>query len=227
MFIRTRLLKIAKGNTTALVYNCPKRLRKAITAQLLKYAEQVGFVDGSRLEMMGGELCVNATLAFASTLSKRGKLFASGINGPVNYANNKTRTTICLPLKYKRICNILLFKGIGFMIANKKISKIILSKLCKKYGLPAFGAINYKENNISPYVYVKETGSFVKETACGSGSIAFSIFSGKRKIIQPSGGVIYVRLGKRVRVSAQVTEDGENNLFKSRKTSYSIKRGEK
>jgi len=205
MFI-VRFLKIADGNITALVYNCPENKRQSVSKQLLKYTEQVGFVNGSKLEMMGGELCINATLAFASTLNKKGQLYASGINSPIDYINYANKTAINLPLKYKRAGNIILFEGIGFIITKKKIGRKVLSKLCRKYGLPAFGVIDYNKNSIFPYVYVKKTSSFVKETACGSGSIAFSIFSGKRKIIQPTGKAIYVKLEKEIKVSAQVSE---------------------
>ncbi|MBI4918672.1 hypothetical protein HY837_01990 [archaeon] len=59
--------------------------------------------------------------------------------------------------------------------------------------MPAFGAIIYQNNRITPYVFVSRVDSLVKETACGSGSVAFSLFSGKNKIIQPTGKAIFVR----------------------------------
>ncbi len=202
-------LTIAGGNSTALVSRCDSK-KKAVK-MLLKEVEQIGFASYSqtpKLTMMGGELCINATLAFASQLGYSGKLYTSGIKNPVLYKNNKNRTTINVPLKYKIKENIILFKGIGFICLNKKeISKSLLRKLAIKYDLLAFGAIIYNKNKITPYVYVKEVDSFVKETACGSGSIAFSIFSGFDEIIQPTGKSIKVKVKKdKCIVSAEVNE---------------------
>ena len=65
---------IAGGNSTALVYDCPVADRDKTSKKLLKSVEQVGFVSTEatlpKMIMMGGELCINATLAFASTLYK-------------------------------------------------------------------------------------------------------------------------------------------------------------
>lgn len=148
--------------------------------------------------MMGGELCINARLAFVSTQTTK-----------------KSKTTIKIPLKYKKQDNIILFKGIGFICLKKSgrsINKKYLKELAKKYKLPAFGAILYKKNKIAPYVYVKKVDSFIKETACGSGSIAFSLFSGYKNITQPTGKTINIEINKKViEISAFV------NLIKSRR----------
>ena len=207
-------LKIAGGNPTALVYK--SNSRKKIVKELLKKVEQIGFVSKIKkipeLKMMGGELCINATLAFASTLKNEGKLYTSGLNGLIEYKNKDNKTTIKFPLKYKKNKNIILFEGIGFIfVRKKKITKRLLSIYCSRYKLPAFGAIIYKGNKIIPYIYVKRADSFVKETACGSGSIAYGIFIGERKIIQPTGKAIYVKLGKLIEVSANISKE---NLIK-------------
>ena len=210
------ILKIAGGNSTALVSYSNNR---NIAKQLLKEVEQVGFISNRKipkLTMMGGELCINATIAFASQLSKRGKLFTSGIKKQIEYENKGSITTIKFPLNYKIKNNIVLFEGIGFIIFNRKyrekISKNYLANLSKKYNLPAFGAIIYEKNRIEPYVYVRKVDSFMKETACGSGSIAFSIFSGLSKIIQPTGKSIKVNIKKdKVIISAEVKNE-ENKM---------------
>ena len=80
--IKVKTLKIAGGNSTALIYNCPKKLRKKISKKYLREVEQVGFVYKNKLIMSGGELCINATLALASQLLKKGVLFTSGIKKP-------------------------------------------------------------------------------------------------------------------------------------------------
>jgi histidine racemase len=211
--MQVRKFLIADGNETSLVYDCPKKERKKIAVKLLKEVEQVGFVSPKatlpKLEMMGGELCLNATLAFASTLKKSGKLATSGLKNPIQYANNKT-TSIKIPFKSTQENNVVLLEGIGFILYSKKdkskITKNELAKLCEKYKLPAFGGIIYEKNKIVPYVFVAGVNSFVKETACGSGSVAFSIFSGKEKVIQPTGKTISIKNNKLVEISALVKE---------------------
>ena len=197
-------LTIANGNSTALVSKCTSKIKKS--RKLLKKVEQVGFISkGPRLIMMGKELCINATLAFASLLDNKGSLYTSGIKGKVLYKNKKNKTIIKIPLRYEKNKNIILFEGIGFICTNDKISKKLLKKLSIKYNLPAFGGITYKKNKIIPYIYVKEVDSFIKETACGSGSIAFSIFSGYNNIVQPTGKSIKVKIKKdRCIISAEV-----------------------
>ena len=174
--------------------------------------EQIGFISGNKLEMMGGELCVNATLAFASTLSKGGKLFTSGINYPVEYENNNGTTRINVPLKYELLDNVILFDGIGYICLDKKlggnVSKDFLIGLADKYKLPAFGAIVYEEDKIVPYIYVKSVDSFVKETACGSGSVAYALFSGFSEIVQPTGELLDINIKKdKVVVSGRVENE--------------------
>lgn len=193
-----------------MIYNSPKSLSLKLSNYFLKKVEQVGFVNLEKklLKMMGGELCINATLAFASTFKKNGTLFTSGVNTPVRYKNKQNKTTIRLKLNYKKIKNIILFDGIGYICIKEnksyKISKKISKNLAKEYNLPAFGIILYKRNKITPYIYVREIDSFVKETACGSGSIAFSIFSKNEKIIQPTNEIISVTVNNTIEVSAEV-----------------------
>lgn len=204
---------IAKGNSTALVYNCPYKDRDKISKKLLKKVEQVGFVSkekkSPKLIMMGGELCINATLAFASTLDEKGELFTSGLKNKVKYYNKRGITKIQIPLSFKEYKNIILLDGIGFIIYNINekytIKKSELLKLSSKYKLPAFGGIIYDKKKIIPFIYVSKTKSFVKETACGSGSIAFSIFSGFKDVIQPTNKVINVRKYNGFYISAKIT----------------------
>ena len=88
----------------------------------------------------------------------------------------------------------MLLEGIGYIYLKEKVKnkKKFLRNLCLKYGFPAFGIIYFQNNKIEPFVYVKETDSLFAETACGSGSIAFSIMSNKSKILQPTGEIITV-----------------------------------
>ncbi len=204
---------IANGNSTALVYDCPVANRNKISKKQLKEVEQVGFVSTKttppKLTMMGGELCINATLAFASTLDETGKLITSGLKNQIHYSNKKDSTTIQIPPIFKKEKNIVLLGGIGFVLYDAKdksrIKKQELLDLCKKYNLPAFGGIIYSKNKITPYVYVIGVNSFVKETACGSGSLAFSIFSGIKEVVQPSEKIISIKKKEFFEISAKVS----------------------
>lgn len=209
--MRIKKFLVAGGNSTALVFGCPLEERIETSKVLLGEVEQVGFASEDRLEMMGGELCINAILAFASTLSKGGGLFASGISDSVKYYNSGGMTKIEIPLEYQISDNVVLFKGIGFICVDKKLDKRIdkdfLSCLADKYKLPAFGAIVYDEDKIVPYVYVNGVDSFVRETACGSGSVAYALFSRFSKIVQPTGELLDINIKKdKVVVCGKVEE---------------------
>jgi hypothetical protein len=132
----------------------------------------------------------------------------SGHHNLIYYSNKKNITTGHLSLTVTKRKNIILFDGIGFIFHDIKekhqITQAELSHLCQKYRLPAFGGIIYEKNKIIPYVYVARIQSFVKETACGSGSLAFSIFSGIKNVIQPSGDIINIKIGKKYHISAPI-----------------------
>lgn len=205
---------IAGGNSTALVYDCPVASRDKTAKHLLKEVEQVGFISREatlpKLTMMGGELCLNATLAFASTLDKNGTLTTSGLHKPIFYSNKNNLTTIQIHFRFKQDKNIILMDGIGFILYDTKekseIKKSELSDLSKKYNLPAFGGIIFNKNKIIPYVYVARIDSFVQETACGSGSVAYSIFSGVNGVVQPTGKRISIKMADFFDISAKVAQ---------------------
>ncbi len=205
---------IANGNSTLLVKGYKSRDKEAIIKKYLGKVEQIGFISYPRgipkLLMMGNELSINGTLALAAMLTKKsGRLLTSGYKGFVQYKNQKQYTKIQLNIVYEKIDNIVLLNGIGyvFLKGNKKINKNYLSNFCSKYSLPAFGAIFYKKNRLTPYVYVKQTDSLFKETACGSASIVLNILTGKKLITQPTGKIITVeKNGNDFVISAEVTK---------------------
>lgn len=204
---------IASGNPTLLVWGCPPAQKKKVIKFYLGKVEQVGFISTKNntpvLEMMGNELCINATLAIASQLGPEGKLIASGIEQNVSFKNVNRTTEITLSLPYKKKADIVLFSGIGFLFTSNKIkkSKSLFKQQCSKYRLPAFGAVTLEGNKIAPFVYVNETDSLLQESAYDSGSIAANIFTGLSKIKQLSGGTITVkRANYEFIVSTDVTE---------------------
>lgn len=214
--IITKTFLIAGGNSTLLIWSAPNKLRNNLVDKNLNKVEQIGFVDNNRLTLMGNELCVNGTIAFASTLSSKGKFNTSGVDDYIEYKNVNGLTSIRLNITLKQEGDIVIFPGIGYLCTNKrlKITKPIMLDLASMYNLPAFGVVFYKNNYINPTVYVKQTNSLIDETACGSGSIAVSLITGYREIIQPTGGKIFVDIrNENITVSAEVTE--ENSLLSS------------
>ena len=205
----TRKFLIAGGNATALVRDCPASLRASLASNLLRDVEQVGFVDDQvlppHLEMMGGEFCINATLAFASTLGPTGVVAVSGLNRPAGFVNTLQTTRVTISLRWSMTGNIVLLEGIGFVLRSQSDGhppnsatdnaqiKHELTALCTRFNLPAFGAIHFSGDAILPYVYVAAVDSYVLETACGSGSVAFSLFTGQDRVRQPTGQFITVR----------------------------------
>lgn len=214
--------KIAGGNTTLLVENCPVEDRVNFAQKVLEsdFAEQVGFISDKEgvptLEMMGDELCVNGTIAFAFKLGGTGVLRASGIRDNVEYKNTLGETSITFPLSYRREEDVILFDGIGYLCTRdgNGLVQSRLWELSKRYDKPAFGLALYSTSEplprLEPIVYVEKLRSCVIETACGSGSIALNIVTGARQIRQRTGELISIfRTDNGFTVSAEVAKIGE------------------
>lgn len=212
--MKIRKYLIAGGNSTLIVWDYQKDEMSSIIQQRLGEVEQIGFatknvVHMPTFKMMGNEFSGNGTLAFASTLGKKGVFQTSGLLAPVKFENNKSLTTITIDMPYTQVNNIILFEGIGYLCSNKnnKVEKEELEKLAEKYSLPAFGIIINNNGKISPYVYVRKTQSLFNETACGSGSIATSIVTGLTNITQPTNQIIRVEKNKNIfKLTAKITE---------------------
>lgn len=154
------------GNITILIENFDiydKNIPK-ISEEIMKetnlYAEQVGFIKGNHLQMMGGEFCGNASRSFASLLAFRDKDFfkqknyeitCSGeseilnVDVRVDGAKNKFLAKIKMPKfvsleevnidEYK--LGLVRFSGIHHFIFNIKENKEVsfekIVDLVKKY----------------------------------------------------------------------------------------------
>ncbi|OGM32304.1 hypothetical protein A2803_04060 [Candidatus Woesebacteria bacterium RIFCSPHIGHO2_01_FULL_44_21] len=219
---------IAGGNSTLLVRNCSADLRGLVCKKYLGEVEQVGFVDEfkglPRLIMMGNELCVNGTIAFVRSLkNKSGFLYTSGVERPVEYVNINGDTSIKLSLPFYIKDRCVIFKGIGYLFADRDSldSSETLAKMAEEYNLPAFGIVDYNSGRLRPIVYVKATNTIVEETSCGSGSIAMSIISRMKDIVQPTGEIISVEKNNNVftitakveKVNNAVLMESENYLY--------------
>lgn len=182
------------GQITAVVFGETKTSDFAsVSKKLMKSSEkieQVVFFSENRIQTMGNELCINGSLAGAFLLQNKA-LQISGLDKPIEFTKSRKFISVKLPLNLilSQKENIILMQGIVYLISNDQsiVNKMFLKKLAGEYNVPASGIIRFKSNKITPIVYVKNTNSLVWENACGSGSLAYSVYSGYFKIIQPSG----------------------------------------
>ena len=230
------------GNKTGLVlgneYTDEEKLK--INEEILsnnKDVEQVGFISTKekRLDMAGGEFCVNATrCAIWEYLDgKEGKirLNVSGMKEIINGGITKDKEVyaiVNLNKKQEEIIEkydefyLVKLNGITLGIIDEENSKkyieelekdeektkIKLKKIMKKIKTKekAVGIILTEKKNknvkIYPIIWVKTVDTLYYETACGSGSLAVSIYKNftnninKLEVIQPSGYSIMVEINK-------------------------------
>lgn len=206
-------------------------------------AEQVGYVrfEGTpRLDMMGGEFCLNATRSFALLLAEKnllshdeegmyGNVEVSGVSGEVSvrvsfHENALPFAEACLhftSLPEPEECpgNVTLIRvpGIAHILQTGAMpSPEALPAFCEKQrnecrvaqeeavghlwldGTQTF--FEEQKAGLSPVVWVRDTGSLCRETACGSGTLASALFFHARygtlrsRIVQPSGCTLSVRM---------------------------------
>ncbi len=148
--------------------------------------EQVGFLDQTAkpttFRMMGGELSVNGLLAaeFLKTGSTRIQIPRSIVR---SIANNQVTFN---SMTY------LLLPNPPITTAVSREQKDMLRTLTSNN--PASGIIYYQKSSIKPLIYVRGTNSYVWEQSCGSGSIAYALYSGRRRIVQPSGKMVSIKI---------------------------------
>ena len=207
-------------------------------------AEQVGYIrfDGTpRLDMMGGEFCLNATRSFALLLAEKGLLDSEGndaygrveVSGvPGAVAVHVVRQEHALPfaeaclhfqtLPKPTTCPehavLLRVPGIAHIIQDETVSvPEDLSRFCERQrqicGVAQEEAVGHlwlktkkrnetdEEAELFPVVWVRDTASLCRETACGSGTLASALMLHARnsrlshfRILQPSGFTLSVRL---------------------------------
>lgn len=221
------------GNITTLVLTPISRVQHAAAASQIMQrqpdVEQVGFIEPSthpeaatRLQMMGGEFCGNATSALAWMLFKKnnfqqGNIEVSGKTEPAfaSIVDNQVE------LEFATLFNmypdensagriIIGIEGITHVICPEpppSDASTFSLQMLQDLGLTkleASGVIFVQSHldgiAITPYVWVRETGSLTQESACASGSICAAIWQSViRKseamdlpIYQPSGSIIYV-----------------------------------
>ena len=228
------------GNTTILVResSLSPADRARVAAEIIApghlEAEQAGYVDTAapvpRLDMMGGEFCVNATRAFAALLAEEGKLSpeSGGLGGIVSVSGMPER----LRVRVRRLAAhcfesavlldlpqapplenvapgmyLVRVPGIAHLVLDAATHPLPADKdrdtaaLFARFGLlgeDAAGCIwLHREPSglrITPFVWVRGTGTTYAETACGSGTLAASIVcrgvygdGGELSLMQPGG----------------------------------------
>ena len=150
-----------------------------------------------RLEMMGGEFCGNATRAYGYLCTSErydGGLYQihveiSGAPKPVpvkvdldegtSYANMPLPTGISLVEVMGRKYPVVHMEGIDHMIVEQPVAPeerehFVMKALdaMNAQQLDAAGVMFLQGDELVPAVYVRETGSLVWESSCGSGSVA-------------------------------------------------------
>lgn len=217
------------GNTTAVVTETVPRKEQAKLAQEImaqdKEIEQVGYFEAPtdpravcRLQMMGGEFCMNATRSAAYYYAKQHGLSkmlveASGSSELIEVEVDGNTTHITLPGAFyikstqKDGYTVVDLAGIRHLITEGNFDENSARALIdsNKGDYEAVGVIytSAEGENISidPLVWVRGTDSFVRETGCGSGSIAASISTHQKNtstvrfsIMQPSGEAYTITL---------------------------------
>jgi diaminopimelate epimerase len=180
-----------------------------------------------QLDMAGDELCINgirsaATLAFSKNPMQSSWLIAtSGYNGPIRCrvfpVSDGYACTIYLTLETKSTSlrpkfHLALFDTIAHFtlrvpaLPDARTIDDLAAEARQRpevRGFPAVGFIPFKQTlkeiTIAPVVYTRATNTTVRETACGSGSIAVALHAlaptlTEFRVTQPSGCVYDVSL---------------------------------
>lgn len=165
--------------------------------------EQVAFITPKSIRMMGGELSLNGTLAGLYAISLAyGSMPASvrldGLNLNVSGVMYPGRISTRFPASIikHRFGPLVVLQGISYLVLSVQTRSQTVG-LWQKAVLqilslinPAGGIIYSTRGTITPLIYVRKTRSYVWENACGSGSLAYALVSGRTSVKQPSGSVI-------------------------------------
>ena len=220
------------GNITLLVLDAVSPEARADLAKRLMALpgfaiEQVGYVTDpvcggdTRLEMMGGELCGNATRSLGylegCLRGKRARSLrveCSGVSEPLEVELDYERETAFVrmapPLAVTHIdfsgerFPVVCFDGIAHMIVagERRAENFVLEAvqaLHAQTASAACGVMFLWKEQLVPAVWVRETGSLVWEGSCGSGSLACAVWraltEGREKgCFHQPGGMLETRI---------------------------------
>ncbi len=212
------------GNLTAIVTEKqPKKKRPELAKKIMDHnpeIEQVGFMSAAagskyafKLDMMGGEFCINAARCAALLWNRQHPkekeivLQVSGCAWPIKARVSSSTVTLLLPEAL--IVNsqaadegkLIDLRGIRFLVSEGALDagKLLEAARQDSNDYPALGLVEIikNENNeltITALVWVRETNTLIQETACGSGSIAACVYCLEKSpravdfsVRQPSG----------------------------------------
>lgn len=207
------------------------RLAQHLMEDLDRSIEQVGFIspygDSYRMDMMGGEFCGNASRSFGLYLGKKMDLkgrqslmvHVSGASDPVEVIVDvdESRAEIGLgPAKAIETISIgdqtypvIILEGIihtilGGVKEDPDLVGMVLKEVQAKYQEEAYGVLFFDEEKsfMVPYVYVGPTASLIRESSCGSGTLAMGYYLNHEdnpdfsQVIYQPGGQIEVKADK-------------------------------
>lgn len=240
------------GNPTVLLLaeDIPQSRRASVANAVMNEqhlcAEQVGYIrfdKKPRLDMMGGEFCLNATRAFAALLAEKKLLSPCGKNsfcGNIEVSGVQEDVSVRVvmggeKLSFAEAClhfsslpvpeifpegRILIHvPGISHIIENGSFpAPANIAAYCEKERLlcavshqEAVGHLWLGKSTIDgeiekaeliPVVWVRDTNTLCRESACGSGTLAAALALHSRngrtvfRIQQPSGSILHVRMEK-------------------------------
>lgn len=232
------------GNLTCLVLDPPEPADEpAVTRYLMGECEQVAYLEPAsdpsartRVRLMGGEFCGNASMAAACFLAagdglqpgeeKTVPLEVSGAEGVLNCtAKNNGRSwkgTVPMPriLGTEEIqsgdltLTAVRMEGIRhFILADQTLpdaaAKILLKALADTVPEPAAGLLQWNRSTgiMRPLVLVKGSDTLVWETGCGSGSAAVGVFEALTRKERERKTEVR-QMGGTITASARLREDG-------------------
>ncbi len=200
----------------------------------------------ARLQMMGGEFCGNASMAAAAWLARESgeteavvPLEVSGAEGVLACRVRREKDgswtgTVEMPgvleifpfREKDREMTAVRFPGMTHLICEERLeekeAEELLRGAAEKLGDPALGLMQWDgaAGEMRPLVWVRESGTMVWETACGSGSAAVGAWSARTKgadqeteIRQP-GGLLRVSVkGERLFLTGKVRIGRKDSVF--------------
>ncbi len=219
------------GNKTALVINkmYDQGMKKYINDIILKKhtdVEQVGFLESNRceLQMAGGEFCGNATRCAVEYYLKpqnKGAILikVSGMKEKLTSGiDEKGFVWVNIPvISVDELGNVKIVKMEGIThIVMSRTSQLETKQQMINYAKKLIRELKVNDKAVGvmftvqsddkvslyPVVWVRDIDTFFFETACGSGTVAVTMCSGKDKIsvLQPSG---YEIVGEKYNVNGK------------------------
>ena len=208
------------GNITLLVTSpVAEEERTALAKKLLSAepeAEQLGFLEGNKLHMSGGEFCGNASMSAAALIlggSGETELVVSGCSEAVpvkieRLAEGSFAGRVTMP-EPERIFTFeaenerlpaVKFPGITHIICRNGMSpeeaKEAAPRWCRALDCEALGIMLLSGNRMTPVVYVSGIETLFEENSCASGTAAVGVYfaaeSGERvslELLQPGGAL--------------------------------------